>query len=304
MENISALLSQIRHNDLKSLARAITIVENESEGYKEILFSLDPHKKIPVIGFTGPPGAGKSTLINGLIDILSKEGKKVAVIAIDPTSPFNYGSLLGDRLRMSAHFTDPNIFIRSIATRGSLGGLSEKATEIVDVMKSVSFDMIIVETVGVGQSEVEIAGLADTTVVVLVPESGDEIQTMKSGLMEIADVFVVNKSDREGADIFAGNLIKLVHAHATNEWEIPVIKTSAVTGKGISELITAIEKHTASEASGKKKNLLALEKAYRLIQRNRMRNVNRVDLQERIEKLMLDPGFNLYKFADSYSDER
>ena len=288
---------------MKSLARAISIVENESEGYREILFSLDADRKIPVIGFTGPPGAGKSTLINGIIDILSSEQKKVAVIAIDPTSPFNYGSLLGDRLRMSAHFTDPNVFIRSIATRGSLGGLSEKTTEITDVLKSFSFDLIIVETVGVGQSEVEIAGLADTTVVVLVPESGDEIQTMKSGLMEIADIFVVNKSDREGADIFAGNLIKLVHAHATKEWEIPVIKTSAIASKGIGELINAIEKHGKSLASGRKKNLLLAEKAWRLIQRRRMKSINRNELLERIEKSLNVPGFNLYKFADSYSSE-
>ena len=185
---------------VKALARAITRVENELTGYRELLHLLTPETGVPVTGFTGPPGAGKSTLINALVRHLRKAGKTVAVIAVDPTSPFNYGSLLGDRLRMQEHFNDEAVFIRSIATRGSLGGLSEKVIELVDLMRCAGFDHIIVETVGVGQSEVEIAGLADTTVVVLVPEAGDEIQTLKSGIMEIADVFVVNKADREGAE--------------------------------------------------------------------------------------------------------
>ena len=169
--------------DRKALARAITIVENDQDGYRELLLALPAGNKVPITGITGPPGAGKSTLINALLRQLTDAGKKVAVIAVDPTSPFNYGSLLGDRLRMSEHFTNPNVFIRSLATRGSLGGLSEKIIEIVDVMRVADFDMILVETVGVGQSEVEIAGLDDTTIVVVVPESGDEVQTLKSGIM-------------------------------------------------------------------------------------------------------------------------
>jgi LAO/AO transport system kinase len=197
-------------NNFRKLARALTVVENDLEGSAELLKGLNP-SNTPVIGITGPPGAGKSTLVNAMINNLSAQGKSIAVLAIDPTSPFNLGSLLGDRVRMAEQFNKPNVYIRSLATRGSLGGLSGKTIEMCDVLKSVGFDYILVETVGVGQSEVEIAGLADISVVVLVPEAGDEIQSMKSGLMEIADIFVVNKSDREGADTFANNLKKLVH---------------------------------------------------------------------------------------------
>ena len=282
----------------------ITIVENELEGYESILFSLSENKEVPVIGFTGPPGACKSTLINALIRHLSSSGKKIGIIAIDPTSPFNYGSLLGDRLRMREHFNDPNIFIRSIAARGSLGGLSEKTIEIVDVMKASSFDMVLIETVGVGQSEVEIAGLADTTVVVFVPESGDEVQTMKSGIMEIADIFIVNKSYREGADIFISNLKKLVHSQSLKEWVTPVIKATATMGTGIEELLHQIGKHWQSETMNKKKVFLLSEKAYRIIQKKRMKDINKSKLHDEIEKAILASRFNIYKFADSYLQTR
>jgi LAO/AO transport system kinase len=230
--NTQELLQQVVKGDYKSLARAITMVENESEGYEDLLFALNQVSNIPVVGITGPPGAGKSTLINALALHLSLQEKRIAIVSVDPTSPFNYGSLLGDRLRMSVLFNNEYIFIRSLATRGSLGGLSEKIIEVIDVLRAAPFDFIIVETVGVGQSEVEIAGLADTTVVVFVPESGDEIQTMKSGIMEIADIFVVNKSDREGAQEFANTLERLVHEHPASEWNIPVIKTSASQKQG------------------------------------------------------------------------
>ena len=180
LDKLPVLLQQVMQGDRKALARAITLVENDQEGYQEFLFAIPRENTVPVVGITGPPGAGKSTLINAVIRKLSAEGKDIAVVAVDPTSPFNYGSLLGDRLRMAEHFTNPSVFIRSLATRGSLGGLSEKIIEIVDVIRAAKFDMIIVETVGVGQSEVEIAGLADTTVVVVVPESGDEVQTLIS----------------------------------------------------------------------------------------------------------------------------
>ncbi|MDO8991892.1 MAG: methylmalonyl Co-A mutase-associated GTPase MeaB, partial [Daejeonella sp.] len=196
--------------DFRKLARELTIVENDLPGADDLLRDLKSNNT-PVIGITGPPGAGKSTLVNAMINQLSAKGKRIAVLAIDPTSPFNQGSLLGDRVRMAEQFNKSNVYIRSLATRGSLGGLSGKTIEMCDVLKAAGFDYILVETVGVGQSEVEIAGLADISVVVLVPESGDEIQNMKSGLMEIADIFVVNKSDREGADTFANNLRKLVH---------------------------------------------------------------------------------------------
>ena len=200
------LLQQLISGDIKALARAISFVENEGDGYQQLLAALPAETTAKIIGVTGPPGAGKSTLTDGLISELINEGHKVGVLCVDPSSPFNLGAVLGDRIRMSNWYTHPNVFIRSLATRGSMGGLHPKIIEITDLLKAAGFNYIIVETVGVGQSEIEIAGLADTTVVVMVPEGGDEVQTMKAGLMEIADVFVVNKSDRPGADVFVKNL--------------------------------------------------------------------------------------------------
>ncbi len=296
MSETKELLQKLYAGDKKALARCITIVENELEGFEEILSLLKFKKNVLLIGITGPPGAGKSTLINAVIKTLSGQKKSVGIIAIDPTSPFNFGSLLGDRLRMSEHFTDEKVFIRSLATRGSLGGLSAKTIEIADVMRASDFDYVIVETVGVGQSEVEIAGLADVTILVLVPESGDEVQTLKSGIMEIADIFVVNKSDRDGADIFVKNLISLVHS---KEKEVPVIKAVATTSDGVNELIAAIEKLGSSKQSEKKLFLL-VEKAYRLIQNKRMKDISKKELQKKIEEEISKGDFNLYTFADKF----
>ncbi len=220
-------------NDFRSVARALTIVENDLEGAGQLLKDLDFTKNAPIIGITGPPGAGKSTLVNSLISNLLNKGNKIAVLAIDPTSPFNLGSLLGDRIRMATHFNHPDVFIRSLATRGSLGGLSAKTIEMSDVLRAAGFDYVLIETVGVGQSEVEIAGLADITFVVLVPEGGDEIQSIKSGLMEIADTFIVNKADRDGADIFANNLKKMVQQKGAH---IPIFKTIASQNSGVIEI--------------------------------------------------------------------
>ena len=193
------LLQQVQAGDVKSLARAISLVENEFPGYETLLQSL-PASTTKITGITGPPGAGKSTLADALVAELVQQNKRVAVLCVDPSSPFNLGAVLGDRIRMSDWYTHPGVFIRSLATRGSMGGLHPKIIELTDLLKAAPFDHIIVETVGVGQSEIEIAGLADVTVVVVVPEAGDEVQTMKAGLMEIADVFVVNKADRPGAE--------------------------------------------------------------------------------------------------------
>lgn len=282
----------IQLGDFKKLARDLTLVENDLAGSEDLLKELRT-SDTPVIGITGPPGAGKSTLVNAIINYLSSQGKSIAVLAIDPTSPFNLGSLLGDRVRMSEQFNKPNVFIRSLATRGSLGGLSGKTIEMTDVLKSSGFDYILVETVGVGQSEVEIAGLADISVVVLVPESGDEIQSMKSGLMEIADIFVVNKSDREGAEAFANNLKKLVHQRTEI---IPVINTIADKAAGVDELMQVIQDQPFKNNS--RRTFLIAEKAWKLIQHEKMKNISRIKLHEEISIASVDPSFNLYRFVD------
>lgn len=288
------LQSLTQQGDIKSLARLLTIVENDLAGAEDILKTLKI-KNIPVIGITGPPGAGKSTLVNAILTKLSKN-YKIAVLAVDPTSPFNLGSLLGDRIRMMEHVKNQNVYIRSIATRGSLGGLSVKTIEMTDVLKSANFDFIFVETVGVGQSEVEIAGLADCTIVVLVPESGDEIQNIKSGLMEIANAFVVNKADREGADTFANNLKKMVN-HL--EHPIPVFKTVAHQALGIDELLQTIK--ATQKQNNIRKSYLLTEKAWRLIQNNKMKNLNKEKLRQEIAEAF-NKDFNLYQFIEKFKN--
>lgn len=294
MEEIKGLLSGIASGDFISLARALTLVENNLKFSASLLRQIEL-KDVPVIGITGPPGAGKSTLVNAICTSFVRLGKKVAILAVDPTSPFNYGSLLGDRIRMSQQFNRPEVFIRSVATRGALGGISTKTVEMVDVMRAADFDLIIVETVGVGQSELEIAGLADRTIVVLVPESGDEIQHIKSGLMEIAQAFVVNKADREGADTFANNLNKLVRQQHT---EIPVFKTVADKAIGIEAICSWMMQPLAYENT--RKAYLMAEKAYRFIQTDRMRDVDKDKLRLAIVESLKSADFNIYKFVDNW----
>ncbi|PSL35307.1 methylmalonyl Co-A mutase-associated GTPase MeaB [Chitinophaga ginsengisoli] len=295
------LLTALLNKEIKALARSISLVENEAAGYQELLEALPVNSNTRVIGITGPPGAGKSTLVNALITFLLGQDKRIAIIAIDPSSPFNYGALLGDRIRMGQHFDNQQVYIRSMASRGALGGLSPKIIEVSDLIKAAGFDYLFIETVGVGQSEVEIAGIADTTVVVVVPEAGDEIQTMKAGLMEIADIFVVNKADRDNADEFVKNLRLLAHSRYKENWEIPVLKTIATREEGLAALVNAITSHQQQvQANHQHHALLLAEKAYQLLQHRRMKDVNRRALQQQILQQMNSGAFNLYRFVSSY----
>nr|WP_067053477.1 methylmalonyl Co-A mutase-associated GTPase MeaB [Mucilaginibacter sp. L294] len=282
--------------DFRSVARALTIVENNLNGAADLLKSLTFNIHTPVTGITGPPGAGKSTLVNAIINNLVQQGKKVAVLAIDPTSPFNFGSLLGDRIRMASHFNHPDVFIRSLATRGSLGGLSAKTIEMTDVLKASGFDHIIVETVGVGQSEVEIAGLADLTFVMLVPEAGDEIQNIKSGLMEIADAFIINKADRDGADLFINNLKKILLQSKENK--VSIFKTIASKNEGIDAVTNFIL--APLKIKNSRRELLLTQKVYNIIQQNKMAGIDKKKLQQDIAKALSKDDFNIYRFASTY----
>lgn len=292
------LLQEIKDGNIKSLARAISLVENEVDGYFDFLQKL-PISSTPIIGITGPPGAGKSTLVDAIIEQLVLQNKKVAVVCVDPSSPFNLGALLGDRIRMSDWYNHPNVFIRSLATRGSLGGLHPKIIEITDVLKTAPFDFIIVETVGVGQSEIEIAGLADITAVVLVPEAGDEIQTMKAGLMEIADLFIVNKADRPDADAFVSNLKQMLAPSFRNhENEIPILKTVATNKTGIDEVVNYFLQ--LNKKPNQKKSWLLAEKAFHIIQQFKMKPFEKLKMKEEIEQLKTNPNFNLYQYLKKY----
>ena len=295
--NWQHLLKLIQEGNVKAIARSISLIENEVPGYEELLQSL-PVSHIPVIGITGPPGAGKSTLTDALIGALIKTGKKVAVVCVDPSSPFNMGAVLGDRIRMSEWYNNPNVFIRSLATRGSLGGLHPKIIEITELLKAAPVDYIIVETVGVGQSEVEIAGLADVTTVVLVPEAGDEIQTMKSGLLEVADIFVVNKSDRPLADQLVKNLVMMT---ALKTEKIPVLKTIAHQKEGVTELLTAILAHQQHQGQIEKKIYLLAQRAWHLIQNKRMRDMKMNELMLEVKTTYLNNRFNLYQLVAKYT---
>ncbi len=241
----AALVDRMLAGDQRSLARLISRVEQDSADVPAIMQRLYPELgKAFCIGITGPPGAGKSTVTDKLTAHVRQLGMTVGIIAVDPTSPFSGGAVLGDRIRMQQHYLDDGVFIRSMATRGRHGGLSHTAKGVIKLLDAFGKDVIIVETVGVGQTELDIVETADTTVVILVPESGDTVQAMKAGIMEIADLFVVNKADRDGADRVLMDLRMLVHMNAEADgWEIPVLATQAHVGVGVSELYEAIQQH-------------------------------------------------------------
>jgi LAO/AO transport system kinase len=241
---IMRLVERILKGENVSLSRVISLVENESSQVPEIMKLIAPHLgKAHCIGLTGPPGVGKSTLADKLTVLMRKQGLKVGIIAVDPSSPFTGGAVLGDRIRMQQHYLDDGVFIRSMATRGSMGGLPQATSSVIKLLDAAGKDIILIETVGVGQSEVDIMEKTDTVIVILCPESGDAIQTMKAGLFEIADIFVVNKSDHPGADNFVRDIQAMLQLRETSWWNIPVVATEAVNDIGIQELYKQIQLH-------------------------------------------------------------
>ena len=245
--HIEDFVHRIRSGDVRALSRAISAVEDHTPQSTELLKTLFPYSgKALLLGLTGAPGAGKSTLVDQVAKIYRKQGKTVGIVAVDPTSPFSGGAILGDRIRMQSHHADAGIYIRSMATRGSLGGLAGTTADVATVLDASGRDIVMIETVGVGQDEVDIVRLADVTIVVLVPGMGDDVQTIKAGIMEIADIFVINKADREGAERVERE-IRALQALATrhDDWVPPIVKTVASDGTGIEELVGAIEKYRA-----------------------------------------------------------
>ncbi|MBA3231563.1 MAG: methylmalonyl Co-A mutase-associated GTPase MeaB [Acidobacteria bacterium] len=276
---------RVRQGDPRAIARAISLIEDEAPDGAELVRRLFADTgKAYLVGVTGPPGAGKSTLVDRMTTEFRRGGATVGVVAVDPTSPFSGGAILGDRVRMQGHAGDPDVFIRSMATRGHLGGLARATSEVALVFDAAGKDIVLIETVGVGQDEIDIVRTADVSIVTIVPGAGDEVQALKAGIMEIADIFVVNKADREGADRTVASidaLLSLQH-FAEGEWRPPIVKTEATTGRGVPELLEAIERfraHTA-ETQGSRRQARAEWRVRELLGQRFLRHVERHVLAE------------------------
>ena len=295
------LLDRMLAGDRIALAKLMTLVESRALETPEIMSRV--HKQAGrayIVGITGPPGAGKSTLLDRVVSQFRAAGRAVGIVAVDPSSPFSGGAVLGDRIRMQRHFLDEGVFIRSLSARGSMGGLARAARDIARLLDAFGKDLVIVETVGVGQSEFDIMRLAHTVVVVLVPEAGDTVQAMKAGLLEIADIFVVNKADREGADRMKSELEMMLQLRPSNGWSVPVLLTVATDGSGLPQLVSAIEEHgrylsdsgegTARAASARRAEFLSLlkEEISRRLERG-IRAGPAADLLSQVERGESDP---------------
>jgi LAO/AO transport system kinase len=281
-----ALADRVRSGDARAIARAISLIEDESPAAAALVRDIFPHTgRTYLVGVTGPPGAGKSTLVDRLTAETRKAGETLGVIAVDPTSPFTGGAILGDRLRMQAHAEDPEVFIRSMATRGHMGGLSRATGDAALVLDAAGKSLVIIETVGVGQDEVDIVRTADVSVVVLVPGTGDDVQALKAGIMEIADIFVVNKADRDGADRMVTSIESnlSLQSYGEGEWRPPIIKTEATTGRGVPELWQSIQAFRRHSEGARTRRLKARNEF-------RLRDLLTHHFMEHVERQLLPDG--------------